>query len=83
MVSARCHASRAASGLPAGVLGVAEVDERGGFGVPVSGLPEQVEGLPQLGVRVVEAAQPGVGVGQAAVGAGLRDRVGQPPGGGR
>ena len=37
---------------------------------------------PQLGVGVVEAAQPDVGAGEVAVGAGLGGRVGQPPGGG-
>jgi hypothetical protein len=36
----------------------------------------------ELGVGVVEAAQQGVGVGEGAVGAGLRGRVGQAVGGG-
>src|SRR5262249_46203001 len=42
----------------------------------------QVQGVVELGVGVVEAAQPGVGEGEVAVGAGLRGRVGQPVGGG-
>jgi hypothetical protein len=61
-------------------------DGEGEVGVPLSGqvtgLAVQVEGLPQLGVRVVKAAQPAVGLGEVAVGEALRGRVGQPLGGG-
>jgi hypothetical protein len=55
-----------------------------GVGLPgrVAGPVVEVEGVPQLGVRVVEAAEPDVGVGEVAVGAGLDGWVGQPPGGG-
>src|SRR5262249_53843860 len=48
----------------------------------VAGVGGQVQGAAELGVGVVEAAQHGVGVGEDAVGAGLRGRVGQPLGGG-
>ena len=49
-----------------------------GVGLPgrVVGLGGQVEGVPQLGVGFVEAAQPEVGEGKVTVGAGLRGRVG-------
>ena len=66
--------------LPLAHMGEAVVGV--GLPDPVAGLGGQVEGVPQLGVGVVEAAQPGVGAGEDAVGAGLRGRVAQPLGGG-
>jgi hypothetical protein len=46
----------------------------------IAGLAVPVEGVSQLGVSVVEAAQPGVGGGEETVGASLCGRVGQPGG---
>src|SRR5262249_11421087 len=42
----------------------------------------QVEGVAELGVGVVEAAQPDIGESEVAVGVSLCRLVGQPPGGG-
>ena len=48
-----------------------------GVGLPgrVAGVAVQVESVPQVGVGVVEAAQPGVGAGEGTVGVGLRGWV--------
>jgi hypothetical protein len=56
----------------------AEVVESLGLAVPVAhipvkaeGLPDMVEGLPQLGVGVLVAAEPGVSAGELEMGMGL------------
>jgi hypothetical protein len=48
---------------------------------PIAGPAVQVVAVSQLDMCVIEASQPGVGTGEEAVSAGLRGRVGQPPGG--
>src|SRR5262249_61677430 len=82
-----------AEGLPGVVQGprvvapllpqVAQVVMDVGLPDLVAGLGAQVQDVAQLGVGVIQAAQPDVGKGEGAVGAGLRCRVGQAVSGGR
>src|SRR5439155_19407527 len=67
-------------------LPVPEVAEGAvGFGLtkPVTGLGGQLEGVPQLDVGVVEAAEVGVRAGEGTQGPRLCIRLGQPEGGGQ
>src|SRR5262249_42867169 len=61
---------------------VAQVDVGVGLCGLVAGVGGQVQGVAEVGVGVVEAAQPSVGVGEIAVGAGRRGRGGRAVGGG-